>query len=166
MSPTFIGTQPRAFELNQKTIVPMADEAPRALNFVLSLNDEQKKQASGSTRRTNLIAAAGRDGFIPKKTGLACKQLNKEQRYIRMVHRLVLRVISQLTLQHLTQQILDNYLMVTVEVIICNSKVGVLSIEFITENCLQEKSKPTMTLTRQHTTYNHDRTNSARQHKR
>ena len=80
MSPTFIGTQPRAFELNQQTIVPMADEAPRALNFVLSLNDEQKKQAIVSTRRTNLIAAAGRDGFIPKKTGLACKQLNKEQR--------------------------------------------------------------------------------------
>ena len=80
MSPTFIGTQPRAFELNQKTIVPMADEAPRALNFVLSLNDEQKKQAIVSTRRTNLIAAAGRDGFIPKKTGLACKQLTKEQR--------------------------------------------------------------------------------------
>ena len=80
MSPTFIGTQPRAFELNQKTIVPMADEAPNALNLVLSLTEDQKKKAIVSTRRTNLIAAAGKDGFIPQKTGLACKQLNKEQR--------------------------------------------------------------------------------------
>ena len=80
MSPTFIGTQPRAFKLDQKNIIPMADESPVALKLMLSLTDAQKKQAIVNTRRTNLITAAGKDGFVPKKSGLPCKQLNKEQR--------------------------------------------------------------------------------------
>jgi hypothetical protein len=79
MSPTFIGTQPRAFKLEEKTIVPMADESPNALKLMLSLDEDQKKQAIVSDRRTNLVAAAGRDGFIPKKTGLPCNKLNKKQ---------------------------------------------------------------------------------------
>ena len=80
MSPTFIGTQPRSFQLDQKNIIPMADESPVALKLMLSLTDAQKKQAIVNTRRTNLITAAGKDGFVPKKSGLPCKQLTEGQR--------------------------------------------------------------------------------------
>ena len=45
-----------------------------------SLNDEQKKKATIGSKRANLIAAAGRDGFVPDLIGISCKGFNEAQR--------------------------------------------------------------------------------------
>ena len=75
MSPTFIGTQPREFQLGDNKIIPMALEAPSGLILYNSLNDEQKKKATIGSKRANLVAAAGRDGFVPDQIGLSCNCL-------------------------------------------------------------------------------------------
>ena len=80
MSPTFIGTQPREFQLGDNKIIPMALEAPSGLKLHNSLNDEQKKKATIGSKRANLIAAAGRDGFVPDQIGISCKEFNEAQR--------------------------------------------------------------------------------------
>ena len=80
MSPTFIGTQPREFKLGDNKIIPMALEAPSGLKLFNRLNDEQKKTATIGSKRANLVAAAGRDGFVPDQIGLSCKDFNKTQR--------------------------------------------------------------------------------------
>ena len=80
MSPTFIGTQPREFQLGDNKIIPMASEAPSGLKLHNSLNDEQKKKATIGSKRANLIAAAGRDGFVPDQIGISCKGFNEAQR--------------------------------------------------------------------------------------
>lgn len=81
MSPTFIGTQPRAFQIGKnRMIVPMAGEAPAGLALLQSLDKKQKKQAQVGDRRKNLVTAAGRDGFVPEPLGLAGKSLNATQR--------------------------------------------------------------------------------------
>ena len=80
MSPTFIGTQPREFQLGDNKIIPMALEAPSGLKLHNSLNDEQKKKATIGSKRANLIAAAGRDGFVPNQIGISCKGFNEAQR--------------------------------------------------------------------------------------
>ena len=80
MSPTFIGTQPREFQLGDNKIIPMALEAPSGLKLHNSLNDEQKKKATIGSKRANLIAAAGRDGFVPDLIGISCKGFNEAQR--------------------------------------------------------------------------------------
>jgi hypothetical protein len=80
MSPTFIGTQPRAFKLGKDTVVPMLHEAPLGLKLYKSLNDAQKKSALIEKKRANLIAAAGKDGFVPEFVGVSCKNFNESQR--------------------------------------------------------------------------------------
>ncbi|OUU89144.1 MAG: hypothetical protein CBC36_03850 [Verrucomicrobiaceae bacterium TMED76] len=80
MSPTFIGTQPREFQLGDNKIIPMALEAPSGLKLHNSLNDEQKKKATIGSKRANLIAAAGRDGVVPDQIGISCKGFNEAQR--------------------------------------------------------------------------------------
>ena len=84
MSPTFIGTQPREFQLGGKKIVPMEKEAPTGLALFQSLTGSQKKKATIRPKRANLVAAAGRDGFVPDPLGLSCKNLKNEQRAILM----------------------------------------------------------------------------------
>ena len=80
MSPTFIGTQPREFQLAQDKIVPMPHEAPSALALLQSLTDSQKNKATVRPKRANLVAAAGKDGFVPNPLGLSCGELNDTQR--------------------------------------------------------------------------------------
>ena len=80
MSPTFIGTQPREFQLGDNKIIPMALEAPSGLKLHNSLNDDQKKKATIGSKRANLIAAAGRDGFVPDQIGISCKGFDEAQR--------------------------------------------------------------------------------------
>lgn len=80
MSPTFIGTQPRAFQLGKDTVTPMLHEAPLGLKLFKSLNDAQKKNALIENKRANLIAAAGKDGFVPKSIGVSCENFNGTQR--------------------------------------------------------------------------------------
>ena len=79
LSPTFIGTQPHKFPLNNKEIVPMDGEVDDAFAFVATLTDEQKAKAVVADRRGNVQTAAGKDGFIPEPKGLKCDGLNEAQ---------------------------------------------------------------------------------------
>jgi hypothetical protein len=58
----------------------MLHEAPLGLKLYKSLNDAQKKSALIEKKRANLIAAAGKDGFVPKFIGVSCKNFNDKQR--------------------------------------------------------------------------------------
>ena len=80
MSPTFIGTQPREFQLGKDKVVPMPKEAPTALALLRSLDEDQKKKAIIGKKRTNLVAAAGKDGFVPKALGVSCRGFDDKQR--------------------------------------------------------------------------------------
>ena len=80
MSPTFIGTQPREFQLGKDKIIPMSSEAPLGLKLYKSLNDAQKKSSTIGGKRANLVAAAGKDGIVPKPLGVSCKGFNDAQR--------------------------------------------------------------------------------------
>ena len=80
MSPTFIGTQPREFQLGKDKIIPMSSEAPLGLKLYKSLNDAQKKSSTIGGKRANLVAAAGKDGIVPKPLGVSCKVFNDAQR--------------------------------------------------------------------------------------
>lgn len=79
LSPTFIGTQPRGFELDDKTIEPMAGKDAAALNFLRSLSDSQQQTAILGSERGNLVAGAGRDGVVPESVGVSCQGLNEDQ---------------------------------------------------------------------------------------
>ena len=79
MSPTFIGTQPREFELGKKKVEPMKKKDAAALAMLRSLTDEQKKEATLGDKRTNLVAAAGKDGVVPESLGVSCKAFEKKQ---------------------------------------------------------------------------------------
>ncbi|MEM1296168.1 MAG: DUF3500 domain-containing protein [Verrucomicrobiota bacterium] len=80
LSPTFIGTQPRGFELGGETLEPMAKKDEAALALLRSLDEDQRKAAIIGNRRANLVAGAGRDGRIPKAVGVSAKDFDEAQR--------------------------------------------------------------------------------------
>lgn len=80
LSPTFIGTQPRGFELEGKTLEPMAKKDEVALALLRSLTDEQQKAAILGDTRANLVAGAGRDGRVPKAEGISAQDFDADQR--------------------------------------------------------------------------------------
>lgn len=80
LSPTFIGTQPHKFPLNDKEIVPMDGEVANAFAFVGSLTEEQLKSAVVAEKRANVQTAAGKDGFVPERKGMKCDALTETQK--------------------------------------------------------------------------------------
>ena len=80
LSPTFIGTQPRAFDLGGTEVVPMEKEAPLALALFQTLDEDQRKTAIQGDERKNLVAAAGKDGVVPEAVGVSAKDFTDEQR--------------------------------------------------------------------------------------
>ncbi|MEM6278715.1 MAG: DUF3500 domain-containing protein [Verrucomicrobiota bacterium] len=80
MSPSFIGTQPRGFELGEETIEPMLSKDNAALALLTTLSDEQKEAAIIGDTRGNLLAGAGRDGMIPEPAGVSTKDFDERQR--------------------------------------------------------------------------------------
>ncbi|MEM7146428.1 MAG: DUF3500 domain-containing protein [Verrucomicrobiota bacterium] len=80
LSPTFIGTQPRDFQQGDETIAPMESKDEGALKLMEMLSEEQREQAIIGDTRSNLVAGAGQDGFVPEQIGLPCGQLDGDQR--------------------------------------------------------------------------------------
>lgn len=80
MSPTFIGTQPRGFELDGETREPMAEKDAAALALLRLLDDEQRSTAIVGDTRADLVAGAGRDGRIPEPVGVSAKGFDETQR--------------------------------------------------------------------------------------
>jgi len=79
LSPTFIGTQPRDFTLDENTIEPMAKKDSAALAFLRTLTEDQQNKAILGKKRGKLVAGAGRDGILPDAVGVSCGDLNKAQ---------------------------------------------------------------------------------------
>ena len=84
MSPSFIGTQPRAIKYAGKDIEVMEGESGVAYKLINTLSDEQKRVAIVSNRRGRMAAAAGKDGFVPELIGYPCKDFDKKQRKLLM----------------------------------------------------------------------------------
>jgi len=80
MSPTFIGTQPRDFELQDKAIEPMQNMDAAALALLRTLSDGQRKEAVIGSKRSNLVAGAGRDGRVPEMIGVSGTDFDEKQR--------------------------------------------------------------------------------------
>ncbi|MDE0825224.1 MAG: DUF3500 domain-containing protein [Akkermansiaceae bacterium] len=82
ISPAFIGTQPHRFMLGDKEIIPMQFETSLAFDFINSLDEKQRKEATTGKTRGRMAAGAGKDGVKPKQKGLSCKSLTADQRKI------------------------------------------------------------------------------------
>jgi hypothetical protein len=82
MSPSFIGTQPSAYERDGEEIVPMRGEVDDAFELINALDEEQRAQAIVSSRRGRIASGPGRDGLVPEAVGLSCAGLDQEQRLI------------------------------------------------------------------------------------
>lgn len=79
LSPSFLGTQPKDFNLGDDNVVPMEAEINRAYDFIQSLDPDVRKQAIVGDRRGSIAAGAGRDGFVPKPVGAKVADLKPEQ---------------------------------------------------------------------------------------
>lgn len=79
LSPSFIGTQPRAFDLAAGKVVPMDSEIDLAYDFIESLDDELRGNVVIGDSRGRIRAAAGRDGVVPEPIGAKVSELSKTQ---------------------------------------------------------------------------------------
>ena len=82
LSPSFIGTQPKAIKLAGEDIEILDGEKNVAFKLINTLSDEQKRVAIVSKRRGGMAAGAGRDGVVPELVGFPCKEFNDEQRQL------------------------------------------------------------------------------------
>ena len=80
MSPSFIGTQPKAIKYAGKDVEVMKGESGVAYKLINSLSDKQKRVAIVSKQRGRIATAAGKDGVVPKAVGFPCKEFNEDQR--------------------------------------------------------------------------------------
>ena len=88
LSPAFIGTQPHKFMLGDQEITPMKNEIAWAMDFMKSLNEEQRAKAVVGDKRARIQAGAGKDGVMPEARGLACSELTPAQ------HALLLKLVG------------------------------------------------------------------------
>ncbi|MEM9280941.1 MAG: DUF3500 domain-containing protein [Verrucomicrobiota bacterium] len=80
MSPTFIGTQPRGFELKGEAVEPMRGKDATALGLLRTLGESQQEAAILGKTRGNLVAGAGRDGRVPEPVGVSAGSFNEGQK--------------------------------------------------------------------------------------
>lgn len=80
MSPSFIGTQPQAFEIAGNKYRPFKHETDLAHELATSLNDQQVLQAVRSPRRAKIVTGPGRDGHVPDLGGVSCGTFDATQK--------------------------------------------------------------------------------------
>jgi hypothetical protein len=91
MSPSFIGTQPEAFELSKDVIRPLAAEIDAAFRLVSSLNDDQRRAAVIRPQRGQIVTGPGNDDRVPEVAGVCCASFSDSQK------QLVMELIGQWT---------------------------------------------------------------------
>ncbi|MEM9803333.1 MAG: DUF3500 domain-containing protein, partial [Planctomycetota bacterium] len=94
MSPTFLGAQPSRFERGDEVVEPLGDAVSGAFALIGSLDDTQRATAVVGPTRAGNVAAAGRDGFVPEREGLACSELSADQ--MRLAQALFTAVVRDL----------------------------------------------------------------------
>lgn len=82
ISPSFIGTQPEAFQIGNKKFEPFSGETGDAYTLVATLSDEQVKQAVLQLQRAQILTGPGNDGKIPPAKGVACSTFNDTQKQL------------------------------------------------------------------------------------
>ena len=80
LSPSFIGTYPRAFAVAGVELRPLAAETNLAHDLVGSLTPEQRALAVIADRRGALRVGPGRDGVVPEPVGIPGRLLDGTQR--------------------------------------------------------------------------------------
>ena len=92
-APSFIGTQPEVFKIEEDKYRPMAGENDIAFQLVNSLGDEQQQKAILSEERGGLIAGPGEEN-IPTLPGVECSTFDEAQE--EMVLKLISRWVNDL----------------------------------------------------------------------
>jgi len=70
LSPSFIGTQPHTFKMNDREIHPIKPLTNQAHDLINSLPQDLQRLAIVSDQRGRMKTAAGKDGVIPKRLGI------------------------------------------------------------------------------------------------
>ncbi len=80
MSPSFIGTQPEAFNIADNRIRPIGDEIDGAYALAGSLTDDQRRRAILRPERGRILTGPGRDDQVPTPKGIPCESFTVEQK--------------------------------------------------------------------------------------
>ena len=80
LTPSLTGAQPATFQLNGQTIRPLGRESDEGLALLVSLNDEQRKQAILPYQVADLVLGPGQDGKKIAPEGLKASAMNDKQR--------------------------------------------------------------------------------------
>jgi hypothetical protein len=98
MSPSFIGTQPEAFQLAMQALRPLSGEIDNAFKLVNSLTEDQLKDAVVSAKRGNLRTGPGHDNEVPAVLGISCEKFTERQK--KMLLSLIAEWINDLPPEH------------------------------------------------------------------
>ena len=91
MSPSFIGTQPQAYQLANTKVRPLAGEVDGGYALVASLSDDQRRAAVVRPRRGRILTGPGNDNRIPDSEGVSCETFTDDQK------KLLMKLIEQWT---------------------------------------------------------------------
>jgi len=88
MSPSFIGTQPHVFSVEDKEVRPIQGYADKAHRLINALPKELQKKAIVGKKRGKIRTAAGKDGVVPKLRGVKVALFDLEQKkmLLELVH--------------------------------------------------------------------------------
>lgn len=80
LSPSFIGSQPRAFRIAGKQYQPFKNETELAHELAMSLSDDQVKLAVLGPSRARILTGPGNDGVVPNAKGVPCSTFSNSQK--------------------------------------------------------------------------------------
>jgi hypothetical protein len=80
LTPSLIAVQPAKFTLDGKTVRPMGRETDKALEFIQSLTDAQRRQAVLGAQMLDLVLGPGHDGETIQPEGMKTSALDAAQR--------------------------------------------------------------------------------------
>jgi hypothetical protein len=80
LTPTLTGAQPASFQSNGKTIRPLGRESDKALAFLQSLDEKQRKEAILPYEVSDLVLGPGQDGKKIAPEGLKATAMNDKQK--------------------------------------------------------------------------------------
>lgn len=102
MSPSFIGTQPKAFTIAGKEYRPFKNETGIAHELAMSLSDDQVRQAVLGPSRARIVTGPGNDNLVPKAKGVPCSTFSQSQKKLLMS--LISQWVGDLPKSHATKR--------------------------------------------------------------
>ena len=71
LSPTFVGIEPAQYATAAGIVAPLAEHRAAGLGLINALDEPQRHQALADARPREILAGAGKDGFVPAVDGVA-----------------------------------------------------------------------------------------------